>query len=213
VIRLAVSVEGETEEEFVNGSLAPHLRFNDIYATPVLIGRARRRASSGGNVSIDRLANEMWHLSKSFDAVTSLVDFYGFRGKGSKSQNELVEAIRNRISQVHERSILPYVQLHEFEGLLFSNVEAFGQILPDAPVAELKSIRSEFGTPEDINDHPDTAPSKRIEALIPRYRKTLHGPLVALEIGLRNMRTECPRFDTWLGELEALGEFEPTTAT
>ena len=88
----------------------------------------------------------MRHLSKSFDAVTSLVDFYGFRGKGSKSPNELVEALRNRISQSDETSVLPYVQLHEFEGLLFSNVEAFGQILPNAPIAELKSIRSEFGT-------------------------------------------------------------------
>lgn len=155
----------------------------------------------------------MRHLSKSFDAVTSLVDFYGFRDKGSKLQNELVEAIRNRISQVDERTVLPYIQLYEFEGLLFSDVEASAQILPDAPVAELKSIRSEFGTPEDINDHPDTAPSKRIEALIPRYRKTLHGPLVALEIGLGTMRRECPRFDTWLGAIEAFGESEAKTAT
>ena len=213
MIRLAVSVEGQTEEEFVNGSLAPHLLRNNIYVTPVLIGRARRRAKAGGRVSIDMLANEMQHLNKSFDAVTSLVDFYGFRGKGSKLPIDLVEAISNRISQFDERSVLPYVQLHEFEGLLFSRVEAFGQLLPDAPVAELKSIRSEFDTPEDINDHPETAPSKRLETLIPSYRKTLHGPLLALEIGLGTMRKECPRFDAWLGKLEALGEFEPTTAT
>ena len=213
MIRVAVSAEGETEEEFVKGSLTPHLRRNNVYATPVLIGRARRPVSGGGNVSIDRLATEMRHLSKSFDAVTSLVDFYGFRDKGSKLHNELVEAIRIRISQFDETSVLPYVQLHEFEGLLFSSVEAFGQILPNAPIAELKSIRSAFATPEEINDHPDTAPSKRIEALIPRYRKALHGPLVTLKIGLGTMRRECPRFDTWLGALEALGESEAKTAT
>lgn len=213
MIRLAVSVEGETEEEFVNESLAPHLRRSDLYATPVLIGRARRRIRGRGDVTIDRLAREMRYLSRSFDAVTSLVDFYGFRDKGSKLPNELVGAIRNRIGQFDERSVLPYVQLHEFEGLLFSNVEAFGRILPDAPVAELKLIRFEFGTPEDINDRPEAAPSKRIETLIPRYRKTLHGPLLALEIGLDTIRSECPRFDAWLRRLEALGEFEtrPTT--
>lgn len=211
--RLAVSVEGQTEEEFVNESLAPHLRRSDVYATPVLIGRARRRVRGGGHVTIDRLAREMRHLSRSFDAVTSLVDFYGFRGKGSKLPNDLVRAIRNRINQFDERSVLPYVQLHEFEGLLFSNVESFGRILPDAPVAELKSIRSKFGTPEDINDRPGAAPSKRIETLIPRYRKTLHGPLLALEIGLDTIRSECPRFDAWLGRLEALGEFETRPAT
>ena len=155
----------------------------------------------------------MRHLSKSFDAVTSLVDFYGFKEKGSKLQSELVEAIRNRISQFDETSVFPYVQLHEFEGRLFSNVEAFGKVLPIAPLDELKSIRSAFDTPEEINDHSETAPSKRIEALIPRYRKTLHGPLVALEIGLGTMREECPRFDTWLGALEALGELEAKAAT
>ena len=213
MIRLAVSVEGQTEEEFVNESLAPHLRRSDVYATPVLIGRARRRARGGGNVTVDRLAREIRHLRRSFDAVTSLVDFYGFRGKGSKLPNDLVRAVRNRISRFDERSLLPYVQLHEFEGLLFSNVEAFGRILPDAPVADLKSIRSQFQTPEDINDHPNTAPSKRIETLIPRYRKALHGPSLALEIGLDTIRSECPRFDAWLGRLEALGEFETWPAT
>lgn len=208
MIGLAVSVEGQTEEEFVNESLAPHLRRSNVYVTPVLIGRARRRVRGGGHVTIERLAREMRHLSWSFDAVTSLVDFYGFRGKGNKLPIDLVRAIRNRVSQFDERSVLPYVQLHEFEGLLFSSVEAFGRILPDAPVNELKSIRSGFQTPEDINDHPKAAPSKRIETLIPHYRKTLHGPLLALEIGLHTIRSECPRVDAWLGRLEALGEVE-----
>ena len=206
MIRLAVSVEGETEEEFVNESLAPHLRHRDIYVQPVLIGRARRSVRGGGNVSIDRLASEMRHLRRSFDAVTSLVDFYGFKDKGSRLPSDLLQVICNRIGQLDERSVFPYVQLHEFEGLLFSNVEAFGRILPDAPVADLKSIRSGFATPEDINDSSKTAPSKRIENLIPRYRKTLHGPLVAIEIGLDTIRTECPRFDVWLQRLETLGK-------
>lgn len=69
--RLGVSVDGQTEEESVNRSLAPHLRRNNIYTTPVLIGRASRRARAGGNVGIDLLANEMRHLSDSFDAVAS----------------------------------------------------------------------------------------------------------------------------------------------
>ena len=35
MIRLAVAVERETEEDFVKASLAPHLRRNNVYATPV----------------------------------------------------------------------------------------------------------------------------------------------------------------------------------
>ncbi len=130
MIRLAVSVEGETEEEFVNESLALHLERNDVYVTPVLIGRARRHDKGGGSVSIERLSSEMRHLSRSFDAVTSLVDIYGFKGKGNKLPSDLVQAIRNGIGRFDERFALPYIQLHEFEGLLFSNVEAFGRILP-----------------------------------------------------------------------------------
>lgn len=213
MIRLAVSVEGNTEEEFVNKSLAPHLQLYDVYPQPVLIGRARGRAMGGGNVSIDRLVNEMRLLKQSFDAVTSLVDFYGFKGKGSKSPHDLEEEIRRRIGQFDERQVLPYVQLHEFEGLLFSNVEPFSQILPDAPVARLKAIRSEFDTPEDINDHRDTAPSKRIQDLIPRYQKSVHGPLLALAIRLDTIRSECPRFDAWLGKLESLSQPESRPAT
>ena len=147
-------------------------------------------------------------MSWSFDAETSSVDFYGFRDKGSKLSNDLIRAICNRIGESDERSVLPYVQLHEFEGLSFSNVEAFGRILPNAPVAELKSIRSEFGTPEEINDCHKTAPSKRLENLIPRYRKTLHGPLLAHEIGLDKIRGECPRFDAWVRRLQAPGAVE-----
>lgn len=204
--RLAISVEGQTEEEFVKKSLAVHLQGSGVYATPILIGRARSSAHGGGNVTITRLAMEMKFLQQSFDTVTSLVDFYGFRDKRAMSPDSLLQAIRDAIGQYDERSVFPYVQVHEFEGLLFSNVDAFEMQLPDAPVAELGSIRSAFKTPEDINDNPVTAPSKRIEELVPRYGKVLHGPAIALEIGLDRIRIECPRFDAWLRRLESLGD-------
>ena len=41
----------------------------------------------------------MRHLSGSFDAVTSPVDFYGFRGKDRELPDDIVRAIRNRLSQ------------------------------------------------------------------------------------------------------------------
>ena len=119
--------------------------------------------------------------------------------KAGKLPNGLVRAIRNRFGQFDEGSVLPCVQLHEFEGLLLSDLEAYGRTLADAPVAELRPIRSELGTPEDITGHPDTAPSKRIETPVPRCRMTLDGPLPALGFGLDTIRSECPRFDVRLG--------------
>lgn len=160
---------------------------------------------SGGNVTIDRLAKEMRHLRESFDAVTSLVDFYGFRGKKAMSPDDLIQAIRRTIGRVSDPWSFPYVQVHEFEGLLFSHVDAFKILFGDVSVAHLKSVRFAFETPEDINDSSATAPSKRIGRLIQTYRKRLHGPVLAERIGVERIRKECPRFDAWLRRLESLG--------
>ena len=208
MIRLAISVEGPTEEEFSKAVLTSHLRLHGIEAQPILLGRARGRGG-GGNVSVERLALEMVYLCRSFDAVTSLVDFYGFRKKCEKTAEELESLLRQEIQQKidwNENRILPYVQRHEFEGLLFSDVGAFSALIGTSPesVDLLRNIRSSFATPEDINDNKATAPSQRIKNVIPHYRKPLHGPLVATEIGLDAIRAECPRFNNWMISLESL---------
>ena len=82
MIRLAISVEGQTEEDFVKSVLAGHLRMKDVETTPILLGRARG-TGDGGNVRIEPLTKEIVKLCQSFDSVTSLVDFYGFRDKRS----------------------------------------------------------------------------------------------------------------------------------
>ena len=95
---MAISVEGPTEEEFVKSVLAPHLQSALVTPTAILIGRARS-GSGGGGVSIERLASEMAGLYYNFDAVTSLVDFYGFRGKGDRTVEELEEHLAQEIQK------------------------------------------------------------------------------------------------------------------
>ena len=211
MIRLAVSVEGQTEESFVKDVLASHLRPSEIEPTPILLGNARG-SGGGGNVSMQRLSSEMSTLFWNYDAVTSLVDFYGFVGKASRTVQELERDLNQRIQENvttawDQRRVVPYIQRHEFEGLLFSDVNAFGTVLvsvTEQAIVQLRAVRTLFPTPEDINDSQVTAPSKRIARVIPGYRKRLHGPLVAGEIGLTVTRRECPRFDNWLMQLEAL---------
>ena len=209
MIRLAISVEGPTEEEFSKAVLTTHLRSHGIEAQPILLGRARGPGAGGGNVSVGRLASEMAYLYRSFDVVTSLVDFYGFRDNRDKTAEELEALVGREIQQKidwNPNRVLPYVQKYEFEGLLFSDVTAFSALV-DAPpksVDLLRNIRSGFATPEDINDDWATAPSRRIKGVIRRYRKRLHGPLVAMEIGLEAIRAECPRFNEWVIGLESL---------
>ncbi len=99
---------------------------------------------------------------------------------------------------------VPFVVMHEFEGLLFSDCAAFSRSIgrPDLE-ARLREIREAFATPEEINDSPVTAPSKRVEALVPGYQKPLYGVSAALEMGLARIREECPHFDGWLKQLES----------
>ena len=202
MIRLAIVTEGQTEAEFIKDVLADHFRPRDVEPTPVVMN---------GNVSTQRLAEFIARLYWSHDAVTSLVDFYGFKQKETASADELEIEIREQVHKIirrdwDERKVLPYVQRHEFEALLFADVAAFLCIdVGEDGVGRLQRVRSRFETPEDINDHSTTAPSKRISQVVRRYNKVAHGPIVAAEVGLEKMRSACPRFGVWLARLEALG--------
>lgn len=203
--RLAIVVEGATETGFVANVLSPHLSEMGIYPIPV---------SLHGNVSLERLAPEMAEQLYSHDRVTSLVDFYGFRRRRAASPDEL----QNRIDDAVHRQMPPgrdlahtfsYVQQYEFEALLFSNVDAFANLsdalsVSEGQLAALRAIRSQFPTPEHINDRPDTAPGKRIANVIPRYDKRADGYVMAQQIGLPAIRSACPRFGDWLARLESL---------
>ena len=205
MIRLAIVVEGQTEEEFVKTMIVSHLQSYDVHSQPIQLL---------GAVSEPRLVKEMLKLSRNFDCVTSLVDFYGFFGKGNRSCEELEKALGNKIRgklQKHRnrKQVFPYIQKHEFEGLLFSDVSAFG-ILPSAPrnaTRQLHDVRMQFRSPkspEDINDNENTAPSKRIQRIVPQYNKVADGTRVAKNIGLEKIRAACPRFGAWVAKMERL---------
>ena len=202
--RLAIVVEGRTETDFVKNVLCPHLSEREVYPIPI---------SLDGNIRLEPLASRMAGLLYLHDRVTSLVDFYGFKHRRTASpdelQNRIDDAVRQRMHPNQDSShAFSYVQQYEFEALLFSDAGAFS-VLPgisNEQVAQLRAMRNQFQfpTPEDINDSPDTAPSKRIANVIPRYDKRANGYLVALEIGLPAIRAKCPRFDAWLARLESL---------
>jgi len=101
--------------------------------------------------------------------------------------------------------LIPYLSLHEYEGLLFSDPDAFAQALRQPDLAyRFHQVRSDFPTPEDIDDDPQTAPSKRVIAIYSAYRKVIEGTLAAKAVGVGRMRRECEHFRTWLEKLEAL---------
>lgn len=103
------------------------------------------------------------------------------------------------------RRFIPYVAMHEFEALLFSDCATFGRSIDrEDIVSDLEGIRRAFANPEEIDGSPMGAPSKRIMHLVDGYSKPVDGNLAALNIGVETMRRECPHFAQWLDALEGM---------
>lgn len=101
---------------------------------------------------------------------------------------------------------IPYLQLHEYEAILFSDPTAFATGINRPNLQrQFQRIRDEFESPEDIDNDPETAPSKRVLAVCPDYRKVIEGTLAAAAVGIPIMREECRHFRAWIESLEALG--------
>jgi hypothetical protein len=173
---------------------------------------ASGRKAKGGGINIDRVVNELKRLLPNYQAVTSFYDFYGFE---SKRPQETVEQLETRIaaSLGAPPKLIPYVQRYEFEALLFSHAPTAADYFKAPKLEQLIAAAvSLAGSPEDVNDSTETAPSKRLESWTrthapssQRYSgatKTLHGPQLATRLTLPVIRAACPRFHSWLTRLE-----------
>ncbi len=223
--RLLVHVEGQTEESFVDGPLRLHLVNGFGYAnvSARLLGNARQRLKRGGIKPWDSVRKEIArHLQSDRGALaTTMVDYYGlpstwlgrleskhapFREKAAIVERALREDIASALGGGAPDRFIPFVVMHEYEGLLFSDPPGFAQAVGRPDLAgDFQAIRGRFATPEEINDSPETAPSKRVERLIPHYQKPLAGVQAAVAIGLDAIRRECPHFDGWVRRLEEAG--------
>ena len=213
MIRVCIVCEGQTEVEFVKNCLAPYLMSHQVLAFPSLL-QSPSGNHRGGRVTVERLVRFMSHQYHQTDRITTLVDFYGFQDRNGRNRAQLEADIRAGVAKsttgYDERFVLPYVQMYEFEGLLFTNPEAFKCVQDgwnEQSHAALKQVRQAFASPEDINDSRETAPSKRILSIfeVGAYSKTEHGPLIAEAIGIDAIRGQCPNFDAWVTQIQAWG--------
>jgi len=220
MIRIHIICEGQTEEMFVKELLQPSFIPKGIDLKPSLIGRPGHK---GGNVRFERLFLDIRNrlLSDSSAFCTTFFDYYGlppdFPGKEAskgfvdieKKSKELNKTVKRKIKQkIGDAAyrFIPYVQMHEFEALLFSDPESFANSIERTDLKSyFRSIRDEFQSPESINDNPTTAPSKRILKRVEDYEKPIMGCIAALGISLKTMRDECELFNSWLTQLENLG--------
>ena len=217
-----IIVEGPTEQIFVRNVLSPYLGSKNIFLSPVLIGKSGYK---GGNVSLARITKDVGNFLKQRPdtLITTMIDYYGLSGEwpgrrlNKNEQNTLTavqkakrveDGLINSIQAQHpkidvEHRFIPFFVMHEFEALLFSNPAILARKL-SIPQKTVQEIMAECKEPEEINDSFQTAPSKRIQNLVSgKYRKTTQGSTIAQEIGLVQIRSNCPHFNHWLQILES----------
>ena len=218
-IEVVALVEGPTEEIFIKALLSPYLARTKVYMTPIILTKP---GQNGGDVRFSRAKNDIErHLKQKKETwLTLLVDYYGIKSdwpgyEESKRKTQhaskarvMNEATRKRVNELFgnqdsERRFIPYVSMFEFEALLFSDAKILAQKL-NVQLKDVEKILSRCGEPEKINDKSQTAPSKRLEALSDRFKKTTTGISVAQEIGIDKMRKSCPIFNEWITRLENL---------
>ena len=133
----------------------------------------------GGDVKFTRVQKDIGlHLKQRSDTyVSTLVDYYGTNEwpgldkiQDNASPTQIAEMLyRETKSEVislfseqrAEQRFIPYIAMHEFEALLFSDAEILANKLKiSASIVE--AVLFECGFPEAINNSLQTAPSKRL---------------------------------------------------
>lgn len=220
-VNLMILTEGQTESKFVKEILAPYLADRQIYASPTLLSKSGQK---GGDVKFTRAVKDIGnHLKQRSDAyVTTFVDYYGLHkdwpgfeaAKSTKEPAQIADALNKATQEAVSQQFgelnpaarfISFVAVHEYEALLFSSPAILAKEL-NVKEAEILQIVNECGEPERINDSAQTAPSKRIINLCPKYKsmKTITGIAAAKAIGVEKMREKCPIFNRWLTSLENL---------
>lgn len=208
--RIIIVCEGPTEQEFCNNVLASEfIKHGITLETPVI------KHSHGGIVPWALFRKQLIsHLHENGVYVSMLIDYYGIKNDYKfpgwqesmciqdkyKRMHYLFKKMKEDLPENLQEHFVPYIQLHEFEGLLFSDIDAIENNFTkeEIDINALQDAVNKYQNPELINDHPNTTPSKRFERAICGYEKVLYGSLLAMEIGLEKIRDRCPLFNEWV---------------
>ncbi len=216
-------VEGPTEKIFINKILKPYLCKKNIDIIVTVLSTSKKQKVKGGDVKFSRAKDEIInHLKQRTDTfITTMIDYYalkewpGLDEIKAKKSNRILSSIadtletscKKEIGNISnaDRRFIPYIVMHEFEALLFSNPEILAKHI-NVKKDLIDKILIKCGEPEAINNSPQTAPSKRLKSWDSSFRKTGTGIAIAEEIGIDTIRQKCPLFDKWLAKIESLAE-------
>ena len=215
--RLVIIVEGDAEESFVNNILSPHFTSLGLYNS---IQCFKIKKSNGGISKYSDVKKDIINTLYENDVVVStMLDFYrlpsSFPGKQDSSTFHAhlrqVEYLEGKLKEDIESAqqctfdnLIPYIQLHEFEALVFSSINGIDALFEPSEFKrkDILQVIHDYPNPEDINDQPNTAPSVRLIKLIPGYEKVLYGIEILQQHGMPTLLARCPHFRAWVTKLE-----------
>jgi hypothetical protein len=224
-VHINIVVEGQTEQTFVRDVLAPQMAPNKIYLYPALIGKPGHK---GGDIRFDKAKDDIGNFlrQRNDTYITTMFDYFridsewpgkeevlrqvknGTALTASQKAEMLEAATRSEIVRAFPgcdsgSRFVPYIEMHEFEALLFSDADILAE-KTEIDVSSIRKIMKKYDNPEEINDDPANAPGKRLESLNNGYRKVAMGKTISEAIGIAAIRRQCPHFNDWLTKLEQL---------
>ena len=224
---LHILCEGQTEQGFADKVLKPYLQAHGIASVKsTMVTTNRKKNIQGGMLSYQQAKQDLCILfvSSKDDEYTShifttMFDFYALPNdfpnysEAIKIQDkyQMIDSVEASFANdINECRFIPYIQLHEFEALVFCGIEYLKELYPecDKSVKILNNVLAEFDNPELINHGSSTAPSKRIIHAIEseakqryKYNKPKSGTFVTENVGIDKLRHDCPHFNKWIGNL------------
>lgn len=223
---LNILCEGQTEEKFAKEVLTPYFRDKNIVVKHRLLVTEKKKSARGGIISYQQAKGDLsrWmrevsghnsethYFTTMFDLYALPTDFPGY------SQSQSITDAYAKVEQVEEhfkndinvQNFIPYIQLHEFEALLFCDIEKLTADYPkcEKEIEKLKAVLKQYhGNPEMIDNGPQTAPSKRIKKAIEgkklyKYNKPKSGTKMAAAIGMDKIKGMCKHFKDWIERIE-----------
>lgn len=219
--------EGQTEQGFVKEVLQPYLKERGVDAVKgILISTNKKKNALGGMSTYNHAETDLYLLRQTYKdgeyerhIFTTMFDLYALPSdfpsyaetKSIADPYKRVAALETSFAaSVSDKRFIPYIQLHEFEALLFCGIGYLPKYYPgcDKRCKQLAIDLQTIGNPELINNSPETAPSKRIIKAVEgekkkqySYNKPKTGKDVTKDIGIDKLRAECKHFDEWIEKL------------
>ena len=163
-VEIIVIVEGKTEQIFIQNVLVPHLCKKGVYIIPII---ASKPGQKGGDIKWSRIRNDIErYIKQRRDTyLTLFLDYYGLKpdwpgylesrekrtsGEKAKTVNSAtMDAVKDMFGEYEAtRRFIPYLSMHEFEALLFSNPSVLASHL-NVPEPQVVDILTACGSPEE----------------------------------------------------------------